>query len=131
MSKRIAQVESTLQRAIAEVIQRRVSDPRIAGMVSVTRVEVTPDLKHAVAHVSVMPETYQRRTIGGLKAAQRHIQSLTGKLVAFPMPHLRFELDRGLKREAGVYDAIKDANRRTGETEDRPADASAPAPDAT
>ena len=116
MSHRIAQIESTLKRAVAQVLLRRVSDPRIVGMVSVTRVEVTPDMREATAYVSVMPEKYQARTIAGLQAAHRHIQSMTGKLVSFDMPHLRFKLDEGLKKEAGVLDAIREGARRTGPT---------------
>lgn len=114
MSHRIAQIESTLKRAVAQVLIRRVSDPRIVGMVSVTRVEVTPDMREATAYVSVLPEKYQARTIAGLQAAHRHIQSMTGKLVSFDMPHLRFKLDEGLKKEAGVLDAIREGTRRTG-----------------
>lgn len=114
MSHRIAQVESTLKRAVSQVLQRRVSDPRIMGLVSVTRVEVTPDMKEATAYVSVMPDKYQRRTLAGLQAAQRHIQSMTGTLVSFDMPHLRFRLDEGLKKEADVLAAIREGTQRTG-----------------
>ena len=114
MSHRIAQIESTLKRAVSQVLQRRVSDPRIVGMVSVTRVEVTPDMKQATAYVSVMPDKYQRRTLAGLQAAHRHIQSMTGKLVSFDMPHLRFKLDEGLKKEADVLAAIREGAQRTG-----------------
>lgn len=114
MSHRIAQIESTLKRAVSQVLHRRVSDPRIVGMVSVTRVEVTPDIKQATAYVSVMPDKYQRRTLAGLQAAHRHIQSMTGKLVSFDMPHLRFKLDEGLKKEADVLSAIREGTQRTG-----------------
>ena len=120
MSHRLAQIESTLKRAIAEVLQRRVNDPRIQGMVSITRMKISPDMKEATAYVSVIPKDYEKRTIGGLQSAQRHIQAQAGKLVAFDMPHLRFRLDEGLKKEADVYAAIREATERTGPPEAPP-----------
>ena len=119
MTHRIEQVESTLRKALAQVLQRSISDPRIRGMVSITGVDVSPDLKQAKIAVSVLPEEYAKRTIAGLKAASRHIQSEVKKLVALRVvPHLRFELDDSLKQAEKVYQAIDEARAR--EEEDGP-----------
>lgn len=56
MTHRIEQVESTLRKALAQVLQRSISDPRIRGMVSITDVDVSPDMKQAKICVSVLPE---------------------------------------------------------------------------
>ncbi|MGB1125443.1 MAG: 30S ribosome-binding factor RbfA [Phycisphaeraceae bacterium] len=113
MTHRIEQVESTLRKALAQVLQRSISDPRIRGMVSITDVDVSPDMKQAKICVSVLPEEYAKRTIAGLKAANRHIQSEVKKLVALRVvPHLKFELDDSLKQAEEIYEAIDQAKAR-------------------
>lgn len=113
MTHRIEQVESTLRKALAQVLQRKISDPRIRGLVSITGVDVSPDMKHATVSVSVLPEAYGKRTLAGLRAADRHIQSEVKKLVALRLvPHLRFELDSTLKKAEEVYEAIDDARQK-------------------
>lgn len=109
MSIRQRQVESVLKRAISEVLGRRLADPRIRGMVSITHIEVRPDLREAVVYVSVLPQEYSRRTLHGLTDASGRIYQLIRKsITARTMPHLRFELDESIKKEAAVFDAIRE-----------------------
>lgn len=129
MTHRIEQVESTLRKALAQVLQRSISDPRIRGMVSITDVDVSPDMKQAKVYVSVLPEEYAKRSVAGLKAASKHIGSEVKKLVALRVvPHLNFALDDSLKKANEVYDAIDQAKAReasyTDELEQGPADES-------
>ena len=108
MSFRTQQVASTLKRAITKVMARQLADPRIEGLVSITNVEVSPDLKQAFVSVSVLPEKHQKTTLAGLNHATRHIHSLVKKELALKtVPHLEFRLDRGIKKEAAVMDAIR------------------------
>jgi len=107
MTHRIEQVESTLRKALAQVLQRRISDPRIRGLVSITEIDVSPDMRQARVSVSVLPEEYAKRTLAGLRAADRHIQSEVKKIVALRLvPHLSFELDSSLKKAEEIYEAI-------------------------
>lgn len=113
MSFRKQQVESTLRRTISTVLARELSDPRIVGLVSVTRVSVSPDLRDALVFVSVMPEKYQKRSLAGLRHAAGHIQSLVLKQMTLKAaPKLDFRLDEAIKKEAGVLDAIRRALER-------------------
>src|SRR5688500_10661993 len=108
MSIRKLQIESTLKRAVSQVLSRGLSDPRIAGLVSVTRLEVSPDLHDAYVYVSVIPEKYEKRTLAGLRHASAHIHSMVFKAVDLKgVPRLDFRLDTGLKKEAAVLDAIR------------------------
>lgn len=118
MSVRKAQIESTLRRAISEVLVRhRAADPRIMGMVSVTRVDVSPDLKQGMVYVSVLPDRYEKRTLAGLRHATRFIQNEVSKQMTMKsMPHLDFRLDATLKKEAGIFDAIRRAKARDEES---------------
>ena len=120
MTHRIEQVESTLRKALAQVLQRSISDPRIRGLVSITDVDVSPDMKQAKVLVSVVPEEYEKRTVAGLKAANRHIQGEVKKLVALRVvPHLNFELDQSLKQAEQVYQAIDEAKAREADHTDQ------------
>ena len=114
MSQRQKQVESLLQRAVASVLQRGLADPRIKGLVSITRVDVSPDLKSANVLVSIMPENHESATLHGLQAASHHIQQQIKKLVALrQVPHIRFKLDQDLKKQAAVLAAINEGMQRT------------------
>src|SRR4029077_4865934 len=75
-SIRQKKVGAEIQRIVAGVLQQDVSDPRVDGLVSVTRVEMSPDLREARVYISILggqrtPETM----LQGIKSAGRHIQS--------------------------------------------------------
>lgn len=135
MSHRIPQVESTLKRALAQVLSRDLSDPRVEGLVSITAVEVSPDMRHARIGVSVFPGQKQRTTVAALNHASGHIHRLLGKHMAMrTMPHLRFEVDEGIKKEAAVLEAIRRGVAVSGtepadaDAQDSPASEGAPTP---
>lgn len=108
MSHRKQQVESTLRKLISDTLTRQVSDPRILGLVSVTRVDVSPDFRHAAVYVSVIPDHYQRRTVQGLRHAAGYIHALVYKALEMrSVPQLDFRLDESLKKQAQVLDAIE------------------------
>jgi ribosome-binding factor A len=129
MSHKVEQVESTLHRAIAEVIRRGLSDPRTEGsLIGVTRVNVSPDLRNATVYVSVLPEAHGRRVLAALTHAVGFIHTEVKKRVALRIvPRLTFRFDEKLQKQNAVLGAISEAIRRTG---DSPApDAEAPADD--
>ena len=124
MSIRKQQVESLLKRTVATVLQRGLADPRIRGLISVTKVDTSPDLRHATVYVSILPEEHESITMHGLKDATMHVQQLVKKAVALrAVPHLRFRLDQDLKKQADVFAAIDEGMKRTGpEAQADPAD---------
>ncbi len=115
MSIRTQQIESTLQRAISEVVAKRLGDPRIAGLISITRVQVSPDLHNAYVYISVLPERHEKTSLHGLQSASRRIHALLRKAVRLrAIPQLEFRLDKSIKKEADVLDAIRQAVEREG-----------------
>ena len=108
MTLRTDRLGSTLHRAIQQVLARGLADPRIKGLITVTAVHITPDLKRADVLITVMPEEHEALTLHGLRAAAGHIRRVAGELVRIKiMPHLEFAVDEGLKRQAGVLDALR------------------------
>ena len=113
--QRKLQVESLIQRETARVLQRGLADPRIKGMVSITRVECSIDLKTAKVLISVTPERHEELTMHGLRDATRFIQNKVKEKVALRVvPHLRFVIDESLKKQAAVLEAIQAGMARSG-----------------
>jgi ribosome-binding factor A len=110
MSHRREQLESSLQRALGELIAVGLHDPRIRGLVSVTGVEVSPDNHYATVGISVLPASAQALSIEGLNAAAGHLRAqLGGKLEIRTVPQLRFHADPSLKKQAAILGAIRQA----------------------
>ena len=121
MTHRIEQVESILHRAVSQVLQRQIADPRIQGMISITRIKVSADMRNATVYVSVLPESKQNLTLKGLRHANRHIHALASKLVALRiMPRLEFRLDESLKKQASLHQAIQEGIQRSGDADSAP-----------
>lgn len=116
MSHHRAQVESVLRRSVQEVLSRGLSDPRIRGVITVTRIEVSPDGRQGTVWCSVMPQEHASLTIRGLANASGRIHNeLKKKLKMRRVPRLIYRIDKSLKREAEVLSAINDARRRDEE----------------
>lgn len=122
------QLESSLQKMVAKVIQGGLADPRIRGMISVTKVQIVDEGRTAAVSVSVMPEQHESRSVHGLQSSAKHIRIEVGKLLRIrTMPHLRFELDRSLKKQAEIYATLQEVSnelesKTDGEAEPTAAD---------
>ncbi len=107
MSTRTDKIASVIHHAVQEVITRGLNDPRVRGLISVTKVEVAPDLADAQIHVSILPAERSDLTMRGLHDATGHIQREIGPAVsARRLPRLHFRLDESLKKQAMLDAAI-------------------------
>ncbi len=97
VSVRLHKVNALFKREIGRIIQRDLGNPNI-GFTTVTRAEISADLKHATVRISVMgDEKQQRTTIAALNSAAGFIQRLLAQRVTIrSMPRLQFKLDRSL-----------------------------------
>ncbi|HMN41138.1 MAG TPA: 30S ribosome-binding factor RbfA [Phycisphaerales bacterium] len=113
-SHRMEKVESTIARAVQQVIARGLQDPRAGGLISVVRVDVSPDMATAMVFISVYPEEKQELSMHALRHAAKHIRREASELMAIrKMPSLDFRLDLSLKRQAEVFDALAKARQST------------------
>lgn len=83
------------------------NDPRIQD-VTVTYVEMTPDMRQAKVHVSIMgDETKQRLSLAGLKSAAGYLQSkVANRIETRYTPRLEFILDQGVKRSIQIAEIL-------------------------
>ena len=129
-SMKNVQINSAVQRELAHIISREVKDPRIDPMVSVTSVEVAPDLKTCKAYISVLGgEESLTSTIAGLKRAEGFIRSRLANTVNLRnTPQITFIPDRSIEYGVAMIQKIEEVNaaipdREEEETGDRDGEA--------
>ncbi len=109
MSHRVEQITSTIQRAVQTVISRGLNDPRVRGLVSVTKVLVDDDLSKATVFISVMPAEHGALTMHGLRAATKRIRRDVGGVIRLRrVPRLSFRLDDSIKRQSELEQSMKE-----------------------
>ena len=82
-TRRQEKVARVVKEAVSDAIAHRLSDPRIEGFVSVTRVEMSPDLRNANVFVSIFgkDEVSQSKTFTAITHAKNRIQSMVAGCV--------------------------------------------------
>lgn len=102
-SRRVLKVAEAIREVVSMAILTDLRDPRIAD-VTVTHVEVSPDLRYAKVHVSVMgDDRKQLLSLRGLESAAGFLQKKVGNRIDLRYtPRIRFELDRGVKHSIEV-----------------------------
>ena len=109
-SNRIGRINEEIQREMSSLI-RTVKDPRVAdaGMVSVTAVETTPDLKYAKIYVSVLDKNASAQALKGLKSASGYLRRELGRALSLRnTPELSFVRDDSIDKGAHILDMLRD-----------------------
>lgn len=99
MSYRPERLSHVVRGVVSDAIANRIWDPRVSHFTSVTRVELSGDLRFADVYVSVMgTDAEAQKTMKGLDSARGMIQTRLARSVDMRQcPLLRFHLDTGLK----------------------------------
>jgi ribosome-binding factor A len=114
MSRRTDRVADVLRAELSDLLLRSVHDPRIR-LVSVTGVDVSPDLRRAVVRVSVLGGDEEREaTVEALRHARGFLRSeLAHRLRTMRVtPELIFELDRGAEHSQKIADLLESLHAR-------------------
>lgn len=120
-SNRIGRINEEIQRELSDLI-RQLKDPRVQTLLSITRVDTTPDLRYAKVFVSVMDEDREKDAIRGLKSAGGWLRrELGASLQLRYTPELVFELDDSLKYGAHMFDLLSKLNISHDEDENHDA----------
>ena len=119
-SNKLARTNDDIQRVIAAKL-REIKDPRVQqGMISVTRVETTGDLRYSKIWLSVMGLENEKEFRRGLKSASGWLRrELGGSLNLRYTPELVFELDHSIEYGAHINEVINSLDiRHDGDGED-------------
>jgi len=109
MSRRTERVASTIQQELAAIMMRELSDPRLTGMPSITRVKVSDDLSVADVFITVMGTPGQQTAaLNALKHSAGLMRTkLTKQLTLRVAPFLKFHIDEDLKKELALQEVLQ------------------------
>lgn len=115
-NNRIARTNDDIQRVLSELL-RSVKDPRVQqGMLSVTRVETTGDLRYAKVWISVYGMKDEKEFRRGLKSASGWLRRELAKSLSLRYtPELVFELDHSIEYGAHINELISSLDIRQDE----------------
>ena len=127
-SNRIGRINEEIQRELADQL-RRLKDPRVSqvGMVSITRVDTTSDLRYARVYISVLDKDQEKDVLKGLKSAAGYLRHELGSRVDLRYtPELQFFIDDSIAYGAHILDMLRQVERQdearddpdAGETEE-------------
>lgn len=107
-SNRIGRINEEVQRELAALIPN-VKDPRVTGMISVTAVDVTPDLKFAKVYISVLDKGDSDQVLKGLKSAAGYLRRELGRALNLRYtPELTFFRDDSMAKGAKILEMLRD-----------------------
>jgi ribosome-binding factor A len=108
VSERTKRLDELLREEISTIVAREIADPRV-GFVTITDVEVSPDLRHADVWVSVIGTAEERRlTLKALGRAMPFVRHRLGQLRLKRIPELHLKEDRTAERGTRVMRILDD-----------------------
>ena len=106
-SNRIGRINEEIQRELASLIPT-VKDPRVTGLISVTAVETTPDLRFAKVYVSMLDKSSASEVVKGLKSAAGYLRRELGSALNLRhTPQLMFEEDHSIDKGAHILELLR------------------------
>ena len=119
-SNRISRINEEIQRELSEQF-RRLKDPRVSqtGMVSITRVDTTGDLRYARVYISVLDKSQEKDVLKGLKSAAGFLRRELGRTLQLRYtPELQFLPDDSIQHGAHILEMLRDIERREEQRSD-------------
>lgn len=109
-NNRIGRINEEIQRELATLI-RSVKDPRVTGMISITAVDTTPDLRYAKVYISTLDKSDTKEVMKGLKSASGWLRRELGRALTLRYtPELSFVADDSIDKGAHILEMLRDPN---------------------
>jgi ribosome-binding factor A len=120
-SRRILKAAEAIREVVSMTILTDLRDPRVEG-VTVTRVEVSPDMRQAKVYVSIMgSEAQQNLCLHGLKSSAGYLQSkISDRIDTRYTPRLQFLQDEGVKKSLAITKMLSELLPETNQPEASP-----------
>ena len=119
--QRIDRISEQVRREVDRIIREDLSDPRIQGTYSVTRADVTRDLRYAKIYVSILEEENRKPMMDALKQAAGFVRHQLGEqMIIRYAPEILFELDNNIEYGIHIASVLKQvqAEEDAGEESD-------------
>lgn len=112
-SNRINRINEEIQKELSSLL-RTVKDPRVQDtMISITRVETTPDLRYTKVYVSFLQEERVKDAMAGLKSAGGYLRRELGRALSLRYtPELVFQADDSIDKGTHILKLLNDIERK-------------------
>ena len=115
--QRIDRISEEVRREVDAIIREELGDPRIAGTFSITRAEVTGDLRYAKIYVSVLEDEKREELLEALKSAKGFIRRALGKrMIIRYSPELIFISDKNIEYGVHIARVLAETVKPAGST---------------
>ncbi|MFZ5799862.1 MAG: 30S ribosome-binding factor RbfA [Candidatus Omnitrophota bacterium] len=106
---RLDKINSELKKEISEIVQYELKDPRL-GLITITAVEITPDLHYAKVYFSVLGSVQEEaKAEQGLQSSAGYIRRLIGEKIKMRYtPALSFKLDRSGEHSVRIFKQLEE-----------------------
>ena len=112
-SNRMNRVDEEYKRELSQIISYELKNSNITGMISVTKVKVTPDLRYAKIYVSILNSKNVKKTLEGLKNSSGFIRSELAKRINLRnTPELTFELVESLEYASKIESILNELKNK-------------------
>ncbi len=118
--QRTDRISEEVRRELDAIIRGELNDPRIDGTWSITRAEVTGDLRYAKIYISVLEEDKREPLMEALKNARGYLRRALGKrMIIRYSPELLFVSDRNIAYGAHIASLLAEVGAGTQPQEDK------------
>jgi ribosome-binding factor A len=118
--QRIDRISEEVRREVDAIIRDELHDPRISGTFSVTRADVTGDLRYAKIYISVLEDDKRDDLMAALKNAKGYIRRSLSKLMIIRYtPELTFVSDKNIEYGVHIAKVLADTLGTEESTDDR------------
>ena len=118
--QRIDRISEEVRREVDAIIRDELHDPRISGTFSVTRADVTGDLRYAKIYISVFEDDKRDDLMAALKNAKGYIRRALGKrMIIRYTPELTFVSDKNIEYGVHIAKVLADTLGTEERTDDR------------
>ena len=109
--ERTDRIEEEIKKVVSRVISQELKDPRLTGLISVTKVNVTRDLKYCKVFVSMLGTKNTDDAMSALKSGSGIARKAVGNSIRMhSTPEIIFELDDSLEYGAHIQNVISNLN---------------------
>lgn len=109
--QRTERIEEEIKKVVSKVIGQELKDPRLTGLISVTKVHVTKDLKYCKVFVSMLGTKEIESAMNALKSGSGIVRKAVGSNIRMhSTPEILFELDDSLEYGAHIQNVISGLN---------------------
>ena len=108
--QRLRRVADQIQKELSDIIRNELKDPRLGMMITLTGVDMSPDMTHAKVFFTTMVDGAKDEAWAGLRRAAGFMRSQLGKRIkTFNTPELHFEYDASISEGVRISNLIDQA----------------------